>query len=90
MNQKMIYERKVDVSKNSSFFLEWKYFFSNETVYYKLKIWLWWDSSPGAMANVLGCDLEVSEFKLHSHYDVHFGINTEKKHMKPLIHLVMG
>ena len=32
------------------------------------------------MAKVLDCDLEISEFELHSHYEVYFGTNTVVKY----------
>ena len=35
------------------------------------------------VANVLDCDTVVSEFELHSCYDIHFRSNTLKKDMKP-------
>ena len=36
------------------------------------------------MANVLDCDIAVSEFKLQSRCNVHFEDNTRGKGMKPL------
>ena len=37
------------------------------------------------MANVLGCDLVVSEFELQSHYYIHFQTNAQGKGMNFLI-----
>ena len=39
----------------------------------------------GVVANVLDCDIEVSEFKLQSRYFVHFRTNNLGKSMNPLI-----
>ena len=35
-------------------------------------------------ANVLGCDIKVSEFELQSRYYVHFRANTQRKVWNPL------
>ena len=40
------------------------------------------------MAEVLDCSLEVSEFKLQSHYHIYFWMNTLEKNKNPLIMLV--
>ena len=42
------------------------------------------------MAKVLDCGLEVSEFKLHSHYYIPFWTNAFEKAMNSLIFLSMG
>ena len=40
-------------------------------------------SSHGVMANILDCGLEVSEFKLHSPYYIHFRTNACGKGTEP-------
>ena len=47
-------------------------------------------SAHGIVANVLDCDIVVSEFELKSSYYIHFRNNTLKKGMNPLIPPVMG
>ena len=50
-----------------------------------------WVRSPhGIMSNVLGCSLEVSEFKLQSCCCVHFWTNILGKGINPLIASTMG
>ena len=44
----------------------------------------------GAVANVLNCGLEVSEFDLQLRYYVHFRTNITGKSMNPLIIQAMG
>ena len=41
-------------------------------------------SSHGVVANMVGCDIVVSEFDLQSHHYVHFRANTLGKGMNPL------
>ena len=31
-----------------------------------------WEEFHGVVANMLDCDIKVSEFELHSHFYVHF------------------
>ena len=47
-------------------------------------------SPRGLVANVLGCDIVVSEFKLQSIYDVHFWTSTLTKGMNSLIPQAIG
>ena len=42
------------------------------------------------MANVLDCDIVISEFELQSLYFVHFLINTLGNDKDPIIILAMG
>ena len=42
-------------------------------------------SLRGVVANVLDCDIIVSEFEIQSRYYVHFQINTLRKGMNLLI-----
>ena len=42
------------------------------------------------MANELVCDIIVSEFKLQSHYNVHFWTNTIQKVMNSFIFSTIG
>ena len=51
-----------------------------------LVLFLFRGSPYGVVANVLNCNIEASEFKLHSSYHVHFQTNMFRKGMKPLIH----
>ena len=47
------------------------------------------ESLLGVVANVMDCDIVVSEFELQSRYYVYFQINNLVKGMNPLpIHLV--
>ena len=55
-----------------------------------LSIYLSIRSLSGVMANVLDCDILVSEFELQSRYYVYFRINTLGKGMSPLIFPAMG
>ena len=46
--------------------------------------------NSGLVADVLDCDIVVSDFESHSSYYVHFQINTLRKGMGPLIFPVMS
>ena len=43
----------------------------------------------GVVANVLDCDVTVSEFELQLHYYVHFRTNILRKSMNPLTPLAL-
>ena len=45
-----------------------------------------WVSPRDIVANMLDCDIVVSQFELQSSYYVHFRTNTLEKGMKPLTH----
>ena len=48
------------------------------------------ESPRGVVANVLGYNIVVSEFKIQSHYDVYFQTNTFRKGIKALNPSAMG
>ena len=57
-----------------------------------LFLWLWlnhsflcWRNLRGVVANMLGCDTVVSEFKLQLCHYIHFRANTLGKDMKPIL-----
>ena len=51
----------------------------------KASIWMMREVPFGVVANVLDCDMIVSEFKLQSHYNVHCWSNTLGKGMNTFI-----
>ena len=48
------------------------------------------ESPRGAVANVLNCNIVVSEFRLHSRYYIHFRSNTLGKRYEPIYYPAMG
>ena len=53
-------------------------------------VYFLWVNPCDIVANVLECDLIVSEFELQSRYYIHFQTNTLGKHIYPLIHPSYG
>ena len=52
---------------------------------YALFLYIYMRSPCSVMAKVLDCSLEISKFKLPSHYYVHFLTNTLEKGMNLII-----
>ena len=55
-----------------------------------LSLYRWHTVKRGVVANVLDCDILVSEFELQLHHNIHFRTNTLEKGMNPIIPVAMG
>ena len=61
------------------------YLYQFTHIYLSIYLSIYQGSPYNVVANVLDCNIIVSEFKLHLHYYVHFWTNTLGKDMKPFI-----
>ena len=78
-------DTKVVINASATYERSWEFFIYAEIVHIvniiiKTNLCLKsWGAYPCVVASVLDCGLEVSEFELHSGYDVHFQTHTLKK-----------